>query len=524
MKKKLVSAILIAAMSLGLVACGSSPSSDSAGNGGNGGAETGSADKGETYNIEMQIVTFGTEFSGLADVENAINAITEPEIGATVTLEPVAAWDLPTTSSLAISSNEKLDLMCILPMASNMDSISNYSSKNMLMDLGELYAQYGQDISAKIGELEEIGYVGDALYAIPANYYAGHGGAFVAITSELTELGFSFDENKIYTLDDIEEVLAAYKEAKGDGYYSIAGFADATVLGILVPTDDLGDPAVGSLMNSGLSDTTVVNRFASDEYKEAYQKIRGWYENGYINPDVISITDTWTSLLQTGQYLGAFITNNGSGLDGIILSEQTVGEDLTVIRFVEDYATTSTASYGLWAIPVTCENPEKTMQFLNMLYQDRELSQNVATMLSAGLEGETYQVVDTLENGSVIIDYAEGVDRTTAPYAGQVPIYGDELATPKYTPIDAAMFEEIANYNSTLKYSKAFGYAFDSTNYANQISAINNVLATYEAQIGWGTVDVDTVLPQFISELEAAGINEVIEANQEQLNAWLDAQ
>ena len=31
-------------------------------------------------------------------------------------------------------------------------------------------------------------------------------------------------------------------------------------------------------------------------------------------------------------------------------------------------------------------------------------------------------------------------------------------------------------------------------------------------------------LPQFLSDLEAAGINEVIEANQEQLDAWLAEQ
>ena len=50
------------------------------------------------------------------------------------------------------------------------------------------------------------------------------------------------------------------------------------------------------------------------------------------------------------------------------------------------------------------------------------------------------------------------------------------------------------------------------------------MIETYGAQLGFGMVDVDTVLPQFISELEAAGINDVIAANQEQLDAWLAAQ
>ncbi len=508
MNKKIVSGILTASMLLGMTASG---------------AVAVQAD--DSYEVKMQIVTFGQEFPGLADVEAAINAITEPEIGVTVTLDPIAAWDLSSTSSLMITSNEQIDLMCILPMGSNMDSVSNYTTKNMLLPLNDLYEEYGQDIQASIGDLVKVGYVGDSLYAIPANYYAGHGCGFVAVTSQLEELGFSFDEDKLYTVDDIVEVMEAYKAAKGDGYYAIAGFADGDPISVLCPTDDLGDPAVGSLMGGGLEDTTVVNRFATDEYRAAYDLVRGWFNEGLINPDVISITDTWPALLQTGHYLGAFIGVNGAGgLDGIVVNEQSVGEDLTVIRFVEDYATTTIASNGLWAIPVTCGNEEKTMQFLNLLYQERDLENSVSAILSCGLLGSTYQVVEDLGDGRVIVDYAEGVTRATAPYAGQMPVYGDELRTPKYVPITAEMFDQITNYNDTLKYSKAFGYSFDSSYYFNQISAINNVLQTYRAQLAWGTVDVDSVLPQFISDLEAAGINEVIEANQEQLDAWLAEQ
>lgn len=446
MRKKWVSVLLTAAMSLSLVACGSSPEERTESN----------SKEDETFNIKMQIVTFGQEFPGLADVEAAINEITESEIGATVTLDPIAAWDLPSTSSLAITSNEEIDLMCILPMGSNMDSITNYTTKNMLLPLDDLYE--------------------------------------------------------------------AYKAAKGDGYYSIAGFADGDLPTLLAPTDDLGSNAVGSLMNKGLDDTTVVNKFATEKYKEVYDMIREWYNAGYINPDVISITDTWSTLLSTGQYLGAFVANNGSGMDGMIVNEQSIGQDLTVIRFEEDVATTTVASYGLWGIPVTCSNPEKTMQFLNMMYQNDDPSKNIANILSSGLEGVTYQVVETLDDGRLIIDYADGVDRMTAPYAGQVPIYGDALRSPKYTPVDEAMFDEMLEYNDTIKYSKAFGYSFDTSAYANQIAAINNVLETYRAQLAWGTVDVDTVLPQFLTELEAAGINDVIAANQEQLDAWLAEQ
>ena len=518
MKRKIVSLMLVSAMVFGLTACSGGGDSEGGNSGGGGEGE-------EPYNIVMQVPTWGQEYSGLADVEAAINAIIEPEINATVTLEPIAAWDIPNTSTLQITSGEKLDLLCIESMGSNMDSISNYVNVNGLTELNDIYDEYGKDIQSCLGNLIDIGYMGETLYAVPANYYAGGGYCFAAITSELEALGFSFDENQIYTLEDVEEVLAAYQESKGSGYYAIAGFADGPLVTNLVPTDDLGDPAIGSLMNGGLDNTTVVNRFATDEYREAYERIRGWNQAGYINPDVISITDTWPTLLASGQYLGAFMYVQSNGLEGIPQNEKTVGQDLTVIRFFPDYATTTKAAYALWAIPVTSENPEKVMEFLNILYQDRELSENVSWLLSAGIEGESYEIVETLDDGRIIIDYPEGLDAATVPYTGSGPIYGDALSAPKYVPVDAEMCDEIVAYNDTsIEYSKAFGYTFDSSEYSNQISAINNVIETYGAQLGFGMVDVDTVLPQFISELEAAGINDVIAANQEQLDAWLAAQ
>lgn len=524
MKKKIVSCMLVGAMALGLVACGLKGSNEGTAADTEGTTTSSNADDGEIFNLKMQIASFGEESPGLADVEEAINAITEPEIGVRVTLDPVVVWDLPSTSTLALTSNEEIDLMAIIPMTGGLDSVSNYTTKNMLLPLDDLYAEYGKDIPGVIGDLEKIGHVGDTLYAVPGNYYAGNGRSFVALTSELEELGFSFDENKVYTIEDVEKVMAAYKEKKGDGHYAIAAASTSDTAAMLCPTDDFGDPSVGSLMGAGLESTTIVNRFATDEYKAAYEKVREWYNAGYINPDATSITDSWSALLKTGQYLGAFSGSNSSGLDGMIMNEQNIGQDVTIIRYVDDFATTSSASYGLWAIPVTCSNPEKTMQFLNMLYQDRDLSKSVAALLSAGIEGKTYNIVETLDNGGTIVDYVDGLNRMTVPYAGALPIYGDELRTPKYTPIDAEMIDEMIHYNETLKYSKAFGYTFDSSEYASQISAISNVVQTYNPQLMCGVVDVDSVLPQFISELEAAGINDVIAGNQEQLDAWLAKQ
>jgi putative aldouronate transport system substrate-binding protein len=52
-------------------------------------------------------------------------------------------------------------------------------------------------------------------------------------------------------------------------------------------------------------------------------------------------------------------------------------------------------------------------------------------------------------------------------------------------------------------------------------STVKNVIAKYLTQLEYGTVDVDTVLPEFLKDLENAGMNKIIEENQRQLNEWL---
>ena len=43
----------------------------------------------------------------------------------------------------------------------------------------------------------------------------------------------------------------------------------------------------------------------------------------------------------------------------------------------------------------------------------------------------------------------------------------------------------------------------------------------YRTSLECGDVDPDEVIPQFLEELEDAGINKIIEEKQNQLNAWV---
>ena len=256
----------------------------------------------DVYNIDMQIVTWGGVPDEIAEVEAAINAITEPEIGATVTLHPIAAWDLANESNMTVTAGEKLDLLCVFVFGQAMDSIINYTTKNMLMPLDELYAAYGTDIAPVLGDQIKLGYVGETLYAVPNVAPLGLGSGFQARKDYIDEMGIEFDPEKIYTYEEIAEIFQEFVDHYGAGYYPLSIFgAGMDIYDKLYPIETLGGSGTnGVLLNAGLDgNTTVVNLFETEEYKAYCEIVHDWYEKGYINPDVNTISDDVTSQMKS---------------------------------------------------------------------------------------------------------------------------------------------------------------------------------------------------------------------------------
>ena len=68
------------------------------------------------------------------------------------------------------------------------------------------------------------------------------------------------------------------------------------------------------------------------------------------------------------------------------------------------------------------------------------------------------------------------------------------------------------------KKSVALGYTFDQTDYSNEIAAVTSVMSQYLSSLEY---DLDSYYEEFTSALDDAGMDNLIAANQEQLNAFL---
>ena len=258
----------------------------------------------EPYEIVMAIPTLGAEPSGLLDVENAVNEIVEPELGVKVTLYPISFFDLTSQQNLMITSGDKLDLASTI-----FSSLGSWVDKGAFMELDELYVQYGADIEKAEGRAMAGGYYNGKLYAIPSEEKQARSYGFYARKDMVDELGINFDEDKTYTLDDLEKLFVAYKEKYGDGYYCVAGTAsNSDFYGYVHEVDNLGSSnSTGILAGGGLDDDlTVQNMYALDSYKEYADTMYAWAQAGYYSPDAATNTDANTVQIQSGYYLGSF--------------------------------------------------------------------------------------------------------------------------------------------------------------------------------------------------------------------------
>ena len=74
--------------------------------------------------------------------------------------------------------------------------------------------------------------------------------------------------------------------------------------------------------------------------------------------------------------------------------------------------------------------------------------------------------------------------------------------------------------------SKYFGFQIDNTGLENTLTACYNVEQQYAAALNSGSTgkDWETSLEEFQSALKQAGIDDLVAAYQEQLDAWLAQQ
>lgn len=504
--------LLMVVMLLSLAACGSGnggKSTTANADGGNvtasgnkdGGIE-GAASASDLPAYTIQWAYIGDSYDDLPAVQEEINKILQPQFNCTVNIIPMSWGEFSNQLTLMLSGGEQLDLVPVLT-----GNGPTYINNGYVIDLKDLIAAYGTNIKAQIGEENMyVCSVNGYTYGVPTyKEYCANAGVMMR-KDLLEEAGFTIDDIK--SLDDLDAVYAAVLEKHPD-MVMLAGRQGGTPGQDLNWWDPLGD-GFGAI---DPSDTvgTVVNYYESDYFKNVCKKMYEFASKGYISKDCATMSETRQSQVKAGTAFSYFtaLKPNTESQDTLDTGYEMVSAYLT-----DEYRSTTQMTFLGWGIGRSCQYPERVMQVLDYMYGSAE----IMNLFNWGIEGVHYQVIDA-EKG--IIDYPEGVTSETKKYGLNI---GYEIMNQKIAYIfngtDPDIWEQYKEYNAADGIVST-GFIYDNSKVLTQIAALTNVQNQYMDGLGSGALDPDQYIDEFNNALKKAGLQDVMDEKQSQLNAFL---
>lgn len=502
MKKNVLTMALSMAMAVSLLAgCGGKVDDGSSQDvGGSAGTEQAAAETG-TAGGNLPVVKFALpgiyDFSDVDMVEAEINTLLAERYGIQVDITYINAGSWTQQSNLLLTGNE-VDVIAL-----QQTPLPTYVNNGQLLALDDYYAN-ASDAFKQVwtnGELEGTK-VNGVLYSITnfrnfANVYNLH------ISEKIVE-EMGIDVSAIKTMEDVGEIMYQVKEQYPDVYPMVA--QNLNFLSNGWTWDGLGDESyIGVLADCGQS-AVVENLFNTDDFRDFCNYTHQWYEDGLIMADILSNTERGDNLILNGKAFCHFNNDmHADAADGILLAE-----------IIPAWSTGNSYGSMSYGINSNSSNPDAAWQFMEAVYTDSE----IATLLVDGIEGVHY-----VKNSDGTISYPEGKDASSVTYGGaaQYFTFPNSAVSLPLENNGATFFADLHEFNITATQSIATGFVFDSADVTDEYAACVNIMNKYYYALMDGTVDPESTIAQANQELEVAGIDKIIAAKQEQLDAFLAA-
>ena len=339
-------------------------------------------------------------------------------------------------------------------------------------------------------------------YALPTNKEQAHNWGILLKTDLVKKYGI--DVTTIKGLADLEPYFDKVIAEEEGITPLLAVQMDAPWH--LLDWNNISDDDIPGALYPDNRNTTIVNQFLTPEAIAQYKQMRAYYEKGYIHSDAAT-QDNFSAEMSTGKYF-AFVAPMKPG-KAAEMTQQT-GIEWTEINITPIVMSNRESDGAMLAIPAGSKNPERALQFIELLYTDATLK----NIMNYGVEDVHYtkikdNVIKPIENSGYV---SSGGWR-----------FGDnfkDYLMETEDPNKAALWLE---YNKSGLPLNNLGFVFDSTNVANEAAACKDVIQTYYKQLFTGSVDPDATIARMESDLKTAGVDTIIAEMQSQFDAWLAA-
>lgn len=484
---------------------------------------TGSDEEGEEDLAEITVSfwSLGSVPQEVDLVEEAINEITEPEIGVSVNLNIMDVGSYIPNGAMAngVANGEDFDLVCTAAALSGHYSVM--MSNGMLLPMTDLLEEYAPELLDTVSE-DFLGATtkNGEIYAVPS-YSNKIKNMYWLCRNEVLEKA-GIDISTVTDVEALEEALVKIKESCPE-YIPLGGAS--TSIQIHYPGydvfsgkkqaawDALGDgTAVAAAVYYDDETLTAVSQYETEGCKKSYEMVKKWYDMGLIDKDIATDNASSDPLLDKENIASAFAVGQFD-----VVATKCLASNSQSVEFAEAVIDTSVMQQFTWAIPVSCDEPEAAAKFLNMLYTD----ERIVNLVDFGIEGKHWE---RKEDGT--IGFPEGITAESSGYylGNMTAIVGNGfLAYPweGADPNSAAMGKEEMD-NAT--YSPLLGFCLDTEALGDIYAGLCTIAHTeYGPALGTGSAP-DGYYEEFIDKMYATGLKEYLEKVNEQIQVWLAEQ
>ena len=275
-----------------------------------------------------------------------------------------------------------------------------------------------------------------------------------------------------------------------------------------------------------LYDSFVYNKYDEDckiewiqetpEMKMYFSKVADWYKKGYIRKDILVNSN---DVAQVGKENG-YITWVATDLfnSGAQATKQ-YGFDIEAYPLEKDYWVGITNSgAGGNAISINSEHPDEAVEFLCLLNTDEELWR----LLCYGIEGKHYEIVD----GDAINTFGyTGIPTSTSSYGMYNFCLGNTFLGYRGVTTDPDYLKELDRVSRESQFQsplKGFVLNIDNAALKSKASQIAAVEGEYLTGLLTGALDdPEKVYAEFIEKAKKAGLDDVKAEIQRQVDEFL---
>ncbi len=436
-----------------------------------------------------------------------------------VTLEPIwGTWgDFDDNSVLALQAGDDVDIYFTCSWSA--DEYVKYAKDGYWVRLDDpennLLEKYAPDLFASIpsvladGAMVE-GQDGMGIYAVPGYKDIATQYCWDVNVDLLEECGYTLDDIKGKTFYEFGDILQAAKDLKGDSFYPL--LVEAVVLermvtnSLIVETNNILSYYIDPANPANAIGSTIVNKFATEEFKKFADQVREYYNAGYIDPacaNAQQANDTRTATQLAGEYL---IGTQSYALGYELQASQERGIHVEMVPTTPAFVDTTSSRGAMMAISSTSKNPERALMFLNLLNTDPYLM----TLLNYGVEGVHYNLD---ENGCVVF-----TDKR-ADYTPWTNGMGNVTILPPTADQGVDFWDGFKEYYGAAGEVPTLGFTLDTANIETELATLANVVGEYALPLDAGAAPEGT-LDEFLKKLDEAGMQKVVDEANAQLEAF----